>query len=825
MVDRIVNMRGRGLRGMSFADVARYAGTFGTMPTDSDADVTRKFADYAIQENPNFKGNKGDPGGGYLEDIGTFQEIVSLRFPPGIKRIATTGWATIGKGMASLVEVADAGQGTTSFRTRDADGRLWELYTGDTPVNAAEFGGIFDGASHPLSSRFATLEAARAVYPHAFALTDEIDWAAIQAAMDYAREKGRSVGWSGHAIANRPLVICGYPQKKVNGVVSYDDSYGYAKRAKQIGDLIGLGGGGSDGSTTGKRAEITFTNAGAVTDNWPVTAKSIFDPAFPLKVGFISTRASDTSETGGWTLAHVRGIKINGPVNGIGILDANGSNKTVREVYFAGDQRYGFVSCNNRSTRWKDCTFQTCKRAGLGLLYLSDKIIEVSNTGGFFNDGLQIASCAFSSGRRFADIEDHGSQSEGIRLISGCSHTNGATFGYIGRKGVSPMLLSNWYEGIYYPQWLMGSDNFTLPKTDDFSGILPEGNSGIPTTQFFGGWAYGFSSSGNYFGNSGLWPTQACIRADNRGTAEIGPNVSQATRCYIERVSETAGTINDAGLSPTSVAPEVYYRGARQYYHRAGDIGEPLGQPQGVTLPVAVGRGTYASSLTGGAVVNPIRPAGISKRHSALLTQTAGGTSLRFAGWHSGSWMLKVAWSASDGYPLAIAEILLTVESSHSVGGATERDRIWSEVQQFKMLSSPGSRGTAWAELPEISVWPRSGAQARAEAGDTTPPPPHIDLTFFGLASGGARQISVVAEFVGSIDYDADITMAAIANPGNLNSFGPTESFGTSAPTSGNWRTGSRRWNTAPISGGVAFWVCHTGGSPGTWQPVRLADA
>nr|4RU4_A Chain A, tail spike protein gp49 [Pseudomonas phage LKA1]4RU4_B Chain B, tail spike protein gp49 [Pseudomonas phage LKA1]4RU4_C Chain C, tail spike protein gp49 [Pseudomonas phage LKA1]4RU4_D Chain D, tail spike protein gp49 [Pseudomonas phage LKA1]4RU4_E Chain E, tail spike protein gp49 [Pseudomonas phage LKA1]4RU4_F Chain F, tail spike protein gp49 [Pseudomonas phage LKA1] len=51
-------------------------------------------------------------------------------------------------------------------------------------VTPAQFGAVGDGASHPLSERYATLAEAQTVYPHAVALSDEIDWAALQAAVD-----------------------------------------------------------------------------------------------------------------------------------------------------------------------------------------------------------------------------------------------------------------------------------------------------------------------------------------------------------------------------------------------------------------------------------------------------------------------------------------------------------------------------------------------------------------------------------------------------------------------------------------------------------------
>jgi hypothetical protein len=51
-------------------------------------------------------------------------------------------------------------------------------------VDAMDYGAVADGASHPLSGVYATLADAQAVYPHATALSDELDWAAIQAAVN-----------------------------------------------------------------------------------------------------------------------------------------------------------------------------------------------------------------------------------------------------------------------------------------------------------------------------------------------------------------------------------------------------------------------------------------------------------------------------------------------------------------------------------------------------------------------------------------------------------------------------------------------------------------
>ncbi|EFH8502082.1 phage tail fiber protein [Escherichia coli] len=56
-------------------------------------------------------------------------------------------------------------------------------------VTPEQFGAIGDGTAHPLSERYLTLSAAQAVYPFVTSLTQTIDWAACQAADNYARGK------------------------------------------------------------------------------------------------------------------------------------------------------------------------------------------------------------------------------------------------------------------------------------------------------------------------------------------------------------------------------------------------------------------------------------------------------------------------------------------------------------------------------------------------------------------------------------------------------------------------------------------------------------
>lgn len=83
--------------------------------------------------------------------------------------------------------------------------------------SARVYGAYGDGASHPLSNRFATLGAAQAVYPHAVSLTDEEDWAGIVAATNAAKALSAQYGGfvgvelsgTGQFRLNRKVVVGG----------------------------------------------------------------------------------------------------------------------------------------------------------------------------------------------------------------------------------------------------------------------------------------------------------------------------------------------------------------------------------------------------------------------------------------------------------------------------------------------------------------------------------------------------------------------------------------------------------------------------------------
>lgn len=95
-------------------------------------------------------------------------------------------------------------------------------------VSPEQFGAIGDGTVHPLSERYATLAAAQAVYPFVTSLTQTIDWAACQAAENYARGKCpvRCPYYAKYHFGNSDYLELGINSKWFGGVNVNRDSGG-----------------------------------------------------------------------------------------------------------------------------------------------------------------------------------------------------------------------------------------------------------------------------------------------------------------------------------------------------------------------------------------------------------------------------------------------------------------------------------------------------------------------------------------------------------------------------------------------------------------------
>lgn len=163
MVDRLVVS---GARGASWGDVARRSGAFGVQPTDSDEQALEKFADFAIQENPAFKGDKGNPGGNVLA-VGLFTEIDELEIPEGVDIIQTSGRNAIGVGAARYARTETTGE--TAYRTQSADGAWWELEGGLISAD------MMGPPSDPIAAAEAAYDLIRARMPRISAGIERVD--------------------------------------------------------------------------------------------------------------------------------------------------------------------------------------------------------------------------------------------------------------------------------------------------------------------------------------------------------------------------------------------------------------------------------------------------------------------------------------------------------------------------------------------------------------------------------------------------------------------------------------------------------------------------
>lgn len=164
-----------------------------------------------------------------------------------------------------------------------ASGYAWyALIGGDgasEQITPEQFGAIGDGSSHPLSNYFGTLAAAQVVYPHATSLTNELDWAAIQAAINAAKALNGCVnlGMGKDYIIGNKSLFCG-------------------RATHTAKNLYGL---------FGNNARITGKGAGNVLIDWIgalfYTMSDIRlygDPADPPEIGILQARL-DPSVTGG----------------------------------------------------------------------------------------------------------------------------------------------------------------------------------------------------------------------------------------------------------------------------------------------------------------------------------------------------------------------------------------------------------------------------------------------------------------------------------------------------------------------------------------------
>jgi hypothetical protein len=120
------------------------------------------------------------------------------------------------------------------------------------------------------------------------------------------------------------------------------------------------------------------------------------------------------------------------------------------------------------------------------------------------------------------------------------------------------------------------------------------------------------------------------------------------------------------------------------------------------------------------------------------------------------------------------------------------------------------------------NIWIESGVSVRDNRGGSAAMKWALDtsaatLGSFGVYCQGAQR------FLGWTTAATNGTVASLGDASYWDTTGirftqgKRVTYGTAAPSTGTWGQGDLAWNQTPTAGGTSFWMCTTGGSPGTW--------
>jgi hypothetical protein len=279
---------------------------------------------------------------------------------------------------------------------------------GDKVVNVMEtrYGAIGDGTYHPLSERFTTLSMAKAMYPCAIALSDTIDWAAIQTALDYVDgyNQGDPSLTSSYTSGQRGGEVK-LPLPKVSYFVNRSI---YTEARIRFTGIIGT-------SAGGKSSNLKADPNGDYT-NGPYAEK------FMVKIGRRSTgnywwhsgsleyMQLDCNHAPGLAGYHCWGSGENSLVNCVNVINTGWTDRTVNDITYTADSKV--ITSNNAAFTQDDVT---------GLFFVGDAV-------GFPNP--YPADVSFSDGAFTKDSDIYSSPSSNFtNAVKGMELRFGATFG------------------------------------------------------------------------------------------------------------------------------------------------------------------------------------------------------------------------------------------------------------------------------------------------------------------------------------------------------------------------------------------------------------
>lgn len=632
----------------------------------------------------------------------------------------------------------------------------------NSKININDFGAIADGTSHPLSETYGTLAAAQAVYPAALALSDEKDWCAWQAAVNYAYSRDdalnvNSFNWGhgrfaadGRYIVNRtvtfPLVGA-----RVEGQLSatrfnafsqtsiqYNGPNGTLDEPVYIFDFLGFDEFGN--APAGYKRASTALSGGVVPQVRHIT--------FSGKGGDIKANAVD----------------ISGFVSGIRIRKA-----TFATVEF----------CNFGGTLWD------------GIKFTDAQLFPTVRHNDFY--GVHRDAIAFDRAGAFSTTIRVGPKNE---------------FGLVGRYALLLDLFGSTAAGV-------------VTDDNDYEHAFPESFFVKHPEWFVQGVVSGvcmiaagdISWTGNRFESVSLQPgywADLHLAKSNDFSLRDGRMNALALTAIPLSIGRTADlTVYLAAKGHTDITD------LRNYHlgDSSGSGGECQGlyidKPRGLTsLLVADGRGLSTTAMHSISNVGlnylsmPVQngPAGnriVQPRATAitsLITEPIN-VNLREAGLTSKNRSIRAGF-----YDTHVLHGDYTIKTPYNAWTAST-------------TMSPFTAGANFlAPFRKPTVAHENWFFYQAIVGGVTGA---VEPTWPAALNATAVDGTVTWRCAGTVGFTSELNVHEWAEGGSR------RRSGTAVPTSGRWDKGSIIWNTAAVAGQPIGWYCTVTGVPGTWLPLQ----
>lgn len=656
-----------------------------------------------------------------------------------------------------------AAMDANDYHAKRADGvRLY--LRGDAVLRPQQFGAIGDNESHPLSEKFATLATAQVVYPHATALTDEIDWCAWQALADYiyGMDIEGAYLWSAASVDARGAFV-------LNRTVTFN--------------AVAVEIRGTPGGVYAKGGQTRFRYTGAAGSvDAPVWMFDfyLFDEFGDPPAGRIANAA--VSGGGKYDISGCNFSGQNGSMAGMIGDESNFiSGIRIRKATFARVENCGFTG-----TLWDGVSitdgqlFCTIRR---NFFYgVHRDAVAVHRVSG----GLGFSTTVWIDNNEFGQVGRY-------HIFADCRGAIDADFRVrdnsfeLGNNGFFPNNIDWWVGGVISPAVFINC-----------SGLIFDGNRFESITDVYAAyWA----------------DVHICMGTDIRLTNCVGRNVAistlkssaemtaalsadAATRGYRDITDTRSYNLGDTGDALGGVANLKIDGFRAQKLFLVGGVALSTSNRHDLRdtdlwfIRVPISAGEYAARIGARATTaTELTSIGNGIYHNAMVHDALGSRSMTAGGNQDGTF--------------------LPVPQSSAVS-------MWSA--EAVIPAATAGLGAANARRPTVF----NGYTYQATVGGTT----GAAEPTWPTTIGATVQDGTVTWKCTAYAYDAaDVGNGASLSMGARGSILRSYSVRTAAPTAGRYYGGEVVEARSPSPGGATGWVCTSGGIPGTWKQMGTVES